>query len=99
VELVTVVWLVVVRQHFVTPVVAVGPEVQALDSMRELESRQIFLEIRLFMVLEVQDVEIQVSVLPKQPALELAHDLMRRCTLAAVAQMLAVIWDPVVQES
>jgi hypothetical protein len=31
VELVTVVWLVVVRQHFVTPVVAVGPEVQALD--------------------------------------------------------------------
>jgi hypothetical protein len=77
VELVTVAWLVVVRQHFVTPVVAVGPEVQALDSMRELESHQIFLEVQLFMVPEVQGAEIQVSVLPKQPALEQAHDLMR----------------------
>jgi hypothetical protein len=44
--------------------------------MRELESRQIFLEVQLFMVPEVQGAEIQVSVLPKQPALEQAHDLM-----------------------
>jgi hypothetical protein len=31
VELVTAVWPVVVRQHFVTPAVVVVPEVQALD--------------------------------------------------------------------
>ena len=39
-------------------VVAVGPEVQALDSMRELESPQIFLEVRLSMVREVQGAEM-----------------------------------------
>jgi hypothetical protein len=45
--------------------------------MRELESPQIFLEARVFMAPEVQDAEMQVSVLPKQPALEQARDLMR----------------------
>jgi hypothetical protein len=45
--------------------------------MRELESHQIFLAAQPYMVLEVQDAEIQVSALPKQLALEQAHDLTR----------------------
>jgi hypothetical protein len=77
VELVTVAWLVVVLQHSVMPVVAVGPEVQALALMQASESHQIFLEVRLFMVREVQGAGTQFSALPKQPALEQAHDLMR----------------------
>jgi hypothetical protein len=77
VELVTVVWLVVVRQHFVTPVVAVGPEVQALALMQASESHQIFLEAQLCMAQVVRVAATTCLAHLKQPALEQAHDLMR----------------------
>jgi hypothetical protein len=69
--------MVVVNQQIVTPVVVVVPEVQALALMQASEFHQIFLEVRLFMVREVQGAGTQFSALPKQPALEQAHDLMR----------------------
>jgi hypothetical protein len=59
------------------PVVVVVPEVQALALMQASEFHQIYLEVRLFMVREVQGAGTQFSVLLKQPALEQAHDLMR----------------------
>jgi hypothetical protein len=69
--------VVVLNQQIAMPGVAVGPEVQVLALMQVSESHQIFREVRLFMVREAQGAETQFSALPKQPALELARDLMQ----------------------